>query len=253
MTRIISKEGKVLPLLSWDKRGSLIHSLTNQYLLKPLQIAEQAGLGLSMVVRAALGLDALEGRVLAIADNTLSGVVVQAAARQILQAGAEVNLWKSFAVCEEEEIGLSFEETSKELSLQLKSRGVEIKEIKGEEVFLSEENLKNYHLVLLGINPKALWFSKNALVLNESAVPVHCVDCPWGVDPRDGTAERNAIFSSSTLFLGLPFEACLQQRDFFGRLYLTDISCPLEEYRKFLPDFISPFSAQPVVQLFLKD
>ena len=85
--------------------------------------------------------------------------------------------------------------------------------------------------------------------MNESAVPVHTVGCPLGPNLESAEVERQELYASSTLSLGLPLTALGANPDLVGRHYLCDLSLAASTYRE--AGFLGRplFAEQPVIKL----
>ncbi|MGD0319141.1 MAG: NAD(P)H-hydrate epimerase [Nitrososphaerales archaeon] len=69
---------------------------------------------------------------------------------------------------------------------------------------------------------------------NASGVPILAVDIPSGLDATTGEPNDPCVTARATLTLGFPKTGFLDPRcrPYVGRLYLGDVSLPLEVYRK---------------------
>jgi hypothetical protein len=100
----------------------------------------------------------------------------------------------------------------------------------------AEKLLTHCHMTLYGLFSREWHASAGAEapslfatlheVLNEAATPVHCVECPGGLNPDTGTAQTDVLYASSTLSLGLPLLGLHAGREYTGRHYVCDTSCP---------------------------
>lgn len=70
---------------------------------------------------------------------------------------------------------------------------------------------------------------------NVSGVPILAVDIPSGLDATTGEPNDPCVVAKATLTLGFPKTGFLNPRcrRYVGRLYLGDVSLPLEVYKKY--------------------
>ena len=206
-------------------------------------LAYAAGYSFAMVVRSALALSTDGARVTAFVGNSLHGLITLCAARHLLDGESNVAVYLS-------DHSLYLTEGSKLLLSSLQQRGADIETWSGDWSKVSER-VENSHNVLSG-----LFAERNAQLvetfannMNESAVPVHAVGFPVGVNPDTGLADGVPLFASSTLSLGIPLRGCIAGNDFLGRHYLCDLCFSREIYSRFGYTEAPLFSEQPVVKL----
>ena len=243
-----SKLGHLFSGLGEKDLLQLREQLYSQYGLRPPQTCESAAFSLAMVVRFALGLSATDGRVCGLVADNLSGWVVLAALRHLMNGGAQT-------------IVVLFEEpksSDSEFSHQLKPLEKMGAEILRAPDLASSPSLaplfQSCHNILSGLYRSGTGgdSSWDALVnvLNELQTPVHCVDAPLGINVDTGEKLSVPLFASSTLSLGAPFCGLSIGRDYVGRHYLCDISVAGELYSSKGPNLCPLFAEQPVVQIF---
>ena len=85
---------------------------------------------------------------------------------------------------------------------------------------------------------------------NASGVPILAVDIPSGLDATGGEPGDPCVTAAATLTLGFPKTGFLNAecRNCVGRLYLGDVSIPLEVYRRWSPS-AAPFGKEPLVRI----
>lgn len=217
-------------------------ALFGEYGLVPPQVAEGAAYSLSMVLRYSLGLSSAQAQLAMVVGNGLAGLVVLAAARQMQNAGAKVKVVIPGGGLDGDLIA-----------------AVNSAQRMGVEVFNEGEfatALGAVHAVVLGIvDISAGETAKCEEVvefLNESSIPVHCVDVPPGVDLGTGQLGPSPIYAASTIAVGAPLAALYAAREVAGRTYVCDISIPKALYKIANTDLGQIFTEQPVQQIFPK-
>ena len=244
-----TKTGLAFPGLSLESHKALWQELQDFYGLTTAQLCEAASFSMAMVVRFALGLSALGGRVFCIADDSPAGWVAMGTLRHLLTAGAQGGV---IVIPSLEKVGAEFE-------LQI----TPIHKMGAEICTMSElmatgqasEFVSSCHNLLLGSFNRTTEVPSPGLagfidVLNEASTPIHAVESPAGVDVDTGKPCGSPIFASSTLSIGAPYVGLHAGSDYTGRHYLCDISIPGALYKKFGPDLSQLFAEQPVLQIF---
>lgn len=221
-----SVNGLEIPGVTSQQFDHLIDELESTFFVSLPQVVEAAAYSFSMVVRHALGLSAQGGIISIVASASIPGIVALQSARYLSHAGAAIHV-----------VTLETEDTPQEkiknlfqnAKQSLAALGVVIIEIN------SVQRLQNWAVsscehsqhILIGCGQDAGSKYLPALsLLNEAICPVHCVQLPPGTDGNTGTASEGAIFSSSTLSLGVPLNGLSNARDRVGRHYICDISLP---------------------------
>jgi NAD(P)H-hydrate repair Nnr-like enzyme with NAD(P)H-hydrate epimerase domain len=211
--------------------------------ITPIQMAEAAGFSCAMVVRHALGLSSLDGILLAVVTPTLAGAITLCCLRHLIFSGVSATVF---------ELGtLTDDPLTAQLAAPLRSNAAQflaLADISNEDF---TARLGAAHAIMLGTFGASTQFSPPlAEILNEHRVPVHSIFLPPGISPQNGSCEPWAVYSSSTLALGLPLECMYRAYDYMGRLYLCDISLPPEVTAAMSPRAREVFSEQPVIQIF---
>ncbi len=214
--------------------------LMGRFGLSMLQMAEGGGFSIGMVLRYSLGLSSLEAQIAFLVESGFGAMVALAAARQLLNAGASIRILCNRKVCESSV-----------------SHAVETIVAMGGECFerdaLPEVLGKSHAIVLAGVDVasgRCFLREEEIEVLNESSVPIHCVDMPIGIDLGTGAISGSPVYSASTIAVGTPLEALHVAREVAGRLYVCDISIPRELYKINNTNLGQIFTEQPVQQIF---
>ena len=222
-------------------------ALQDEYGVTMPQVCEAASYSMAMVVRFALGLSASGGMTCGIVRDCLSGWVVAATLRHLVNAGADAQV-----------ILIPEGAHSPNLTLQLKpleAMGLPIYDwtpSPDQEDLISV--IQSCHNTLVGLFDPLLPDWKPDLaplisVLNEVPTPNHSVELPYGIDPDSGKANSTPLFSSSTLSLGAPLKGLVAGNEYAGRHYVCDISITKALYLSAGQDLCPLFSDQPVVQI----
>ncbi|MCO6432340.1 MAG: NAD(P)H-hydrate epimerase [Deltaproteobacteria bacterium] len=248
-----TKSGVTFGGASRDALLSLRKKLADELGLLPEQLSESASYSMAMVVRFALGLTAESGAVTALLGNGLCGCIAAATVRHLVNASTN-------AVCFHLNGPTG---VSSELQRQLhplKRMGVPIHEINGDTVDIDTasflQSVQRSHNVIHGgfdlSSPRQFEAVSSKLneVLNECRTPVHCIECPSGIDPDSGTPLFTPLFASSTLSLGLPLTGLAHGKTHVGRHYICDISLTRDMYLEVGYNLTSLFCEQPVVQIY---
>lgn len=250
-----TKSALRLPGCSVEELVGVWAQLGESFRLEPAQLVEACSYSMAMVARFALGQSASDGKVLVFASDSPAGWVALGAFRHLVNAGAD-----GVVVVDRE---LSEIERLPELARQigiLERLEVPIVDLAGLLADGAEKMLAHCHMALYGLFSRERYaqapasFATLHEVLNEAATPVHCVECPGGLNPDTGSAQTDVLYASSTLSLGLPLLGLHAGREFAGRHYVCDTSCP----RSLVAEVIGAeaaevypriFGEQPVVQM----
>ena len=218
--------------------------------IAPIQVVESVAYSLAMIVRAALGLHAAESYIAVLYQDTLEGWIALATARHLVNAGSHTRLI-SYAI--------SGSPSTMLLQLLKPLRFLGLPESDFDKLASrSEINdlLSSCHNLLCGVSPDSLTNAHNShseliSCLNDHSIPVHCINAPLGISLHDGKPVGEPLYASSTLSLGIPFQALAAAHEFVGRHYLADISLPFSIIQATInAPFPCLFSEQPVIQIF---
>ncbi len=242
-----TKTGTALPGFTSAQLRTMHEELKSKLHMNDSALTEAASYSMAMVVRYALGLSAAGGKVCALAKDSLAGWVALAAIRHLVNAGCTAHV-----LFLPEDAG-----TSQEAARQLKALealgvtltdGGSSQEMDAFTAFLGEA-----HNILFGVYTPGQESEEILLgiceVLNEDRIPVHCIECPPGLNPDTGIAVPSALYASSTLSLGAPLVGLNKGKDYVGRHYLCDISFSPALYKSQGADLSPLFSDQPVIQI----
>ena len=239
-------DGVLLPTVSHDTYQELISKLANNFGITELQIVESAAFSMAMVIRAALGYSAAEANILALISDSLESRIVLATLRHLVtsHANAEIITVSSLS------------EFTKQQLYPLSQMGVNVTELSTKaETSKLPEFLADAHNVLFGISAEEKNELNNAIIssLNDNQTPIHCINCPYGVSPDNGTITKPVLYASSTLSLGCIQTGLVAGNEYCGRNYLCDISIPEELYTEAgCPNLGLNFAAQPVNRVLYK-
>ena len=220
--------------------------MQNDEQLSPLQIIEGCAYSCAMVVRFALGHTADKGSITVFAGDSFFGCIALAAARHLLNSGAQVKVVIPHPSSE-------FSHDFTKLLIPFDVRDGALFGWNDPTWGELSELVENSHNVLCGfsdagtINPR--YHTNFALNMNESRVPVHCIGAPIGVCTEIVPHVQEQLFASSTLSLGLPLSSLEKNDDLVGRHYLCDIGWALSDYRHYELHGPPLFAEQPVIQL----
>jgi NAD(P)H-hydrate epimerase len=95
--------------------------------------------------------------------------------------------------------------------------------------------------------PTKAWIER----ANASGIPILSLDSPSGLDATTGKPGQPCIRAEATMTLALPKTGLLapQAEEFVGTLHLSDISVPMELYRRIGIEVESPFVRGSIVTL----
>ncbi len=242
----LTQNGDIVPACSWETWSHALQDL-QECGLNPLQMVEACGFSSAMVIRFALGLSSSGGTVTALASDSFFGWVTLACARHLLNGGASVHL-----VVIPGRSATS--EPWQRLLLAAERLGGHVHEWNiSQNCTEVAEKVESCHNVVCGLSDAGdtilPWTRKIIEFMNESAIPVHTIGTPLGLSPHRGPCGSDLLYASSTLSLGLPFEALYHDPDLIGRHYLCDMSWGLKRYTQLGFKGEPLFAEQPVIRL----
>ena len=243
-----STDNLPIPGITPEDFQEIFRITLSDYGISVLQAAENGGFSLAMVVRYALGLSAEGGHSAIIYNDSLAGAVTLAGARHLVNAGASVKL---FHIIDPGCINAQVQAEINNLLTPLKKMGAEPTDILSHlPPHALHEELPRCHNVILGMGTTdSIKMSYFVDALNDSPAPIHCVQCPLGLNPILGKPTTNTIFASSTLSLGAPLVGLSEGAEYVGRHYVCDISIPHVVYSERGINYPFLFSDQPVKQI----
>lgn len=240
------------PAVSTEQATQIRSALKDRLKITCTHISEAASYSMAMVARFALGLSADRADVCVFANHSLAGVVALATTRHLFNAGSQAKIFVFKSCLPENPAFLA------ELEI-LKAMGIEIQDVEAEideqtSTKLNEAILASHNVILglFDVKLKGQQYKKLVEILNEARTPVHCIDCPLGLDADSGTPSDSPLFASSTLSLGTVFNGLYAGETYVGRHYLCDISLNKDLYVSVGHDLTPLFSEQPVIKIFPK-
>lgn len=240
--------GDYVPSCGHDQWTENLRKLVEVDGISALQLVEGVGYSLAMVVRYALGLSALEGKVtLAISDGFFSWSALTTA-RHLVDAGSTVSI-AHFGN------GAPPSRETEVLLKPLLTRNCSLIEVNSPDSLSQLSHVaQNSHNIICALrDPKASdaheLLPRFYAFINECPVPAHVVGIPPGIDFASGEVESSPLYASSTLSLGLPFRVSARAHDLIGRHYLADMQWDIPTYRKLGYHAAPLFREQPVIKL----
>lgn len=225
-------------------------AMTEEYGINLSAIIEACAFSFAMVSRFALGLSASGAKSACIINDTFAGCVALATARQLINAGAEVEL--IFAG--------SLDNVSQQIEQQLNILGayglpLTVWSNPNDSSNISDI-LSTCHNSLLGLcslqglQTTDIKFVKSInSLLNELTTPIYAAEFPTQVDLETGSSLGEPLYASATVTFGLPLQGAEKSEDYVGRLYVCDSLIPKPLYERYGFNCQELFSEQPVQQL----
>jgi len=248
MSDFYTKHGKKITPVSSAVATEMLLRAEKDFSVQIPMFAEAAGFSLSIVIRYALGLSAYEGRTFALVSESLEGCIALSGLRQLVNAGVDAGVilldgpkqkipWyeQTLSVLDKQEVPLILLEPVLETEF--------------------EGLLTTCHNLIIGFNEESHTsiVPRVCDIINENATPCHCVGLPPGVSRKNQKLEPWALFSSSTLALGVPDELQAKYMENLGRWYVADCSIPKPLYLEHELDPSTFFAEQPVIEIIKKE
>jgi len=216
-----------------------------------LQMMEQAGSHLAELVRAELGGDLRDRRVIVAIGPGNNGGGGLAAARHLANRGARVRVILARPVNRLSPAGRNQLATLLQMSVDCR---VAIYDVPDEELDRELASADAIVDAILGYRASGapqdgvLWLVDR---IARAAAPVISLDVPSGMDPDTGEAAGIAVHATATLTLALPKPGLFSAagRDHAGRVHLADIGLPAALYRRLGVEPGTPFAAGRIVRL----
>jgi NAD(P)H-hydrate epimerase len=216
-----------------------------------LQMMEQAGSHLAELIRAELGGDLRERRVVVAVGPGNNGGGGLAAARHLANRGASVQVILARPVNRLSDAGRHQLATLLQMSVYCCVAIYDVPDLELDRDFASADAVIDALLGYRGSGPPhdgVLWLLDRVA---HASVPVISLDLPSGVDADTGETAGAAVNATATLTLALPkaglFLAAGRSRA--GRVYLGDIGLPAALYRRLGLDVGAPFAEGRIVRL----
>jgi NAD(P)H-hydrate epimerase len=230
-----------LPWLSVEQMREVDRLMIEDFRISLLQMMENAGRSLAVLVRALLGGDAQAGRIIVIAGSGGNGGGGMAAARHLVAGGADV------------EVRLTGSPTR--LSPATQHQYESLRAIGLPMAFRSQKPPSPVAIVV----DAALGYSQQGAPIGDAArllrslpdAPIVALDVPSGLELESGAVHDPHVKAQATLTLALPKTAMRLDAAVavLGELYLADISVPPSLFRVQGIDYQSPFAAGPIVRV----
>ncbi len=243
-----TKNGVIFPGFLRAQLDTMFLELEDQYGLSAPQYCEAASYSMAMVVRYALGLSAEGGKVTGLIADTRAGWIALGTLRHLQNCGAAVHI-------------VTFQagsQSSPNFDLQLKpllKGGAQVHDYQS-NLGLVSGLLTSSHNIICGLYDSRVENKSNqgeiARTLNDLRTPIHCIECPVGLDVDSGDVGAEPLFASSTLSLGAPLAGLYRGHEYVGRHYLCDVSFAPQLYEQAGFDLSLLFAEQPVLQIYPK-
>jgi NAD(P)H-hydrate epimerase len=240
-----------LPIVTAAEMAAVDGLAVDEFGIDLLQMMEQAGSNLAELVRAELGGDLRERRVVVAVGPGNNGGGGLVAARHLVNRGASVRVILARPVNRLTEAGRHQLATLLQMSIDC---CVAIYDVPDEELdreFASADAVIDALLGYRSSGPP----HDGVLCLVErvarASVPVISLDLPSGVDADTGETAGPAVSASATLALALPKAGLFRGagRERAGRVYLGDIGLPATLYRRLGLEVGAPFAQGRIVRL----
>ena len=213
-----------LVYLTSEEMGEADREAIDGFGIDVLSLMENAGTTVATLARLLLNGSVVGRRVGVLVGKGNNGGDGLVAARHLHNWGADVRVMLS----DREALG------------QVPSRQLVAVEKAGVSVYGAEGSLAGFDLLidsLLGYSSKGDPREPvRGMILNANTcgAPILAVDIPSGLDTTAGVPNDPCVVARATLTLGFPKTGFLNPRcrRYVGRLYLGDVSLPLEVYRK---------------------
>ena len=245
-----TKAGISVPTVDPAILAEIRLSMQQEFGISTAAVIESCAFSFAMIVRFALGLSTTGARSACIVNDTLAGCVALATSRQLINAGADVEL--IFAG--------SLDNVSQEIEQQLNilgAYGLPLTVWSDPNDSSNIADILGYcHNSMLGLNSIAglksedIDFVKSINnLLNEQSTPIYAAEFPTQVDMKTGKSLGTPLYASATVTFGLPVLGAEFAEDYVGRLYVCDSLIPKPLYEKYGFNCQELFSEQPVQQL----
>jgi len=215
------------------------------------QMMEQAGSHLAELVRAELGGDLRDRRVIVAVGPGNNGGGGLAAARHLANRGASVRVILARPVNRLSEPARHQLATLLEMSVDC---CVAIYDVPDEELDRELASADAIVDAILGYRASGPPHDGVGWLVDRIAratAPVISLDLPSGIDPDTGEAAGAAVRATATLTLALPKPGLLSEtgREHAGRIHLGDIGLPAALFRRIGVEVGTPFAPGRIVRL----
>lgn len=216
-----------------------------------LQMMEQAGLHLAEACRLELDGDLRGRRITVLAGSGGNGGGGLAAARHLVDRGADVHVILSHPVGRLGPAARHHVATLLRMEVECCVVGYDLSDVDLDTMLaegdLVVDALLGYHLVGAPVGPVAHLIDR----VEASPTPVVSLDLPSGMDADRGSAAGRCVTARATVTLALPKTGLLtdEGRRRAGRLYLADLGLPARLYAALGIDVDAPFAPGALVVL----
>lgn len=240
-----------LPAVSAAQMSKIDRLATDVFGISLLQMMEQAGSHLAELASRQLGGDPRDRRVLVAVGPGNNGGGGLAAARHLVNRGAQVQVVLARPARRLSEAGRHQLATLLEMGV---SCCMAVYDITDAEI---EDELAGADLVIdavLGYRGRGAPYDEVGTLVERIATAegrILSLDIPSGLHPDSGVAAEPAIRAAATLTLALPKQGLLTAdgRARSGELYLADIGLPAALYERIGLTVDTPFAAGRIVRL----
>lgn len=215
------------------------------------QMVEHAGASLAEVVRAEVGGDLHQRRVVIAVGPGNNGAGGLAAGRHLVNRGASVRVILAKPV---NQLPASSQRQLATLLQMAVDCSVAVYDLADAEIEVELARADAAIDAVLGYGatgePRdaARWLIDH---LRRATAPIISLDLPSGVDADSGHAAEISVRAQATLTLALPKRGLYEKdgREHAGRLYLADLGLPAELYRRAGIEVDTPFARAAVLRL----
>ncbi len=240
-----------IPTVTARQMAEVDRLAIDEFGIDVLQMMEHAGSHLAELVRAELGGDLRDRRVLIAVGPGNNGGGGLAAARHLANRGASVRVILARPVNRLTEASRHQLATLLQMSVDC---SVAIYDLPDAELDREATSADAIVDAILGYRAAGaphggvLWLVDR---IARASVPVISLDLPSGVDADTGEAAGMTVRATATLTLALPKVGLFLSagRDHAGHVFLADIGLPDALYRRLGLEDGSPFVAGPIVRL----
>jgi len=240
-----------IPTVTARQMAEVDRLAIDEFGIDVLQMMEHAGSHLAELVRAELGGDLRDRRVIVAVGPGNNGGGGLAAARHLANRGASVRVILARPVNRLSEPSRHQLATLLKMSVDCSVAMYDLTDAELDHESSSADAIVD---AILGYRAAGaphdgvLWLVDR---IARASVPVISLDLPSGVDADTGEAAGIAVRAMATLTLALPKRGLFRAvgRDHAGRLHLGDIGLPAALYRRLGVDAGTPFASGRIVRL----
>ena len=240
-----------IPTVTAAEMAEVDRLAVDEFGIDILQMMEQAGSHLAELVRAELGGDLRDRRVIVAVGPGNNGGGGLVAARHLANRGAAIRVVLAVPVNRLSEAGRHQLATLLQMSVDCCVAIYDVPDVELDREFASADAIVD---AVLGYKSAGaphdgvLWLIDR---IARAPAPVISLDLPSGVDADTGEAPGVTVRAAATLTLALPKSGLFSDagRPRSGRVHLADIGLPAALYRRLGLDPGAPFAAGRIVRL----